>query len=121
MQFPKETTPGTKAFLSANDVFLEAGHVCIKKNTAEKIFGTDNVALSVYYPKERLFMVAPLSESLFKTVHKAKQQMLKMKNAQGDRSVSIQELLLDHDDIDEGARTLEFTAEETLHILKIKL
>jgi len=46
--------------------------------------------------------------------------MLKMKNANGDKSISIQELLLDND-IDENNRDMEFVVEEELHILKVKL
>ena len=46
--------------------------------------------------------------------------MLKMKNAAGDKSISIQELVLDNE-IDEKDRDLEFVIEEALHILKIKL
>ena len=120
MNLPKETVPGAKSFSSDNDVYLEAGHICVKKNIAEKIFGTERVVLSVYYAKENSFLVAPASEELFKNLHKANQQMLKMKNASGDKSISIQELLLDND-IEEQNRNLEFEMEEALHILKIKL
>ena len=88
--------------------------------TGEKIFGFETVVLSVYYAKDNSFMVAPASEELFRTIHKANQQMLKRKNLAGDKSISIQELILDHD-MDETDRNLEFTMEEALHILKIKL
>jgi len=116
----KETVPGAKSFAANSDVYLEAGHICIKKNTAEKIFGAETVALSVFYAKDNTFMISPSSEELFKTIHKANQQMLKSKNANGDKSISIQELLLDND-IDENNRDLEFVIEEALHILKVKL
>jgi hypothetical protein len=120
MPLIKETIPGGKSFIAAGDVYLEAGHICIKKNTTEKIFGDETVVLSVFYAKDNTFMVSPSSEELFKTIHKANQQMLKMKNAAGDKSISIQELLLDND-IDESDRNLEFVTEEALHILKVKL
>jgi hypothetical protein len=116
----KETVPGAKSFASNSDVYLEAGHICVKKNIAEKVFGIETIVLSVFYAKENTFMVSPSSEELFKTIHKANQQMLKMKNANGDKSISIQELLLDND-IDENNRDLEFVTEEALHILKVKL
>lgn len=120
MYLPKETIPGAKAFMADSYVYLEAGHICIKKNIVEKIFGTETVVLSVFYAKDKSFMVAPASEELFRTIHKANQQMLKMKNATGDRSISIQELLLDNE-LDETNRDLEFDLEETLRILKVKL
>lgn len=116
----KETVPGAKPFESNSDVYVESGHICIKKNIAEKIFGQETVVFSVFYAKDNTFMVSPASEELFKTIHKANQQMLKMKNANGDKSISIQELILDND-IDEKDRDLEFVTEEALHILKVKL
>jgi hypothetical protein len=65
-------------------------------------------------------MAAPTGEELFRTIHKAGQQMLKVKNAAGDKCIAIQGLLLDHD-IEETDRDLEFVVEEALHIIKVKL
>ena len=101
-------------------MYLESGHICIKKNVAEKIFGTEQSVFSIYYPTEKTFLTAPQSEEGFKTIHKASSQMLKNKNAAGDRSLSVQEVLLDND-LDNIDRDLEFVAEEVLHILKVKL
>jgi hypothetical protein len=120
MHLPKETIPGARSFNASSNVYLEAGHICIKKNIAETVFGLETVVLSVFYPKDNSFLVAPAGEELFKNLHKANQQMLKSKNAAGDKSISIQELLLDND-IEETDRNLEFVIEEALHILKVKL
>ena len=119
-RFIKETVPGAKLFAANSDVYLEAGHICVKRNIVEKIFGQETVVLSVFYSKDNTFMLSPPREELFKTIHKANQQMLKMKNANGDKSISVQELILDND-IDENNRDLEFVVEEALHILKVKL
>jgi hypothetical protein len=120
MILPKETIPGAKSFMANSEVYVESGHICIKKNIVEKIFGPETVVLSVFYDKDCTFMIAPASEDLFRKLHKSNQQMLKTKNASGDKSISIQELLLDND-IDENDRDLEFVTEESLHILKVKL
>ena len=120
MQLPKETIPGKKPFISNSDVYLESSHLCIKKNIAEKLFGSDSILLTIYYPQDRVFMMASTTEEFFKKIHKAKQQMLKSKNAQGDKSVSLQELILD-EGIDETNRDLEFEMETALRILKVKL
>jgi hypothetical protein len=117
---PKETVPGGKPFTAGSDVYLEAAHICIRNNIADKIFGAERVVLSVFYPKDGAFMVAPAGEELFRTIHKASQQMLKTRNSAGDKAIPIQELLLDHE-IDDHDRDLEYAAEESLHILKIKL
>jgi hypothetical protein len=120
LHLPKGTIPGSKSFTAGSDVYLEASHICIKKEIAEKIFGAETVVLSVFYSKDNCFMAAPASEELFKNLHKTSQQMLKSKNSAGDKSISIQELIIDND-INETDRDLEFTAEEALHILKVKL
>ena len=120
IHFPKETVPETKSFYATSDVYLEAAHICIKKNVAAKIFGTGTVVLTVFYAKDNAFMMAPAGEESFKIIHNANQQMLKINNASGDRSVSIQELFLDND-IEETNRNLEFEVQEKLHILKVKL
>lgn len=120
MHLPKETIPGAKSFMPHSEVYLEQEHICIKKNIVEKIFGSETVVMTVFYDKDNTFMVAPASEELFRKLHKSNQQMLKTKNANGDKSISIQELLLDKD-IEEKNRDLEFIKEEALHILKVKL
>ena len=120
MHFPKETIPGSKLFNATSDVYLEAAHVCIKKNIADKIFSTERVVLSVYYEKDKTFMIVPSGDELFRKLHKVTQQLFKTKNINGDKSVSIKDLLIDNN-IDSHDRDLEFVAEEALHILKIKL
>ena len=120
MNLPKETVEGAKSFATQSDIYLETAHIIIKKDVAEKIFGEETVVLSVYYPADNIFMVSPATEDLFKTIHKGNQQMLKSKNLNGDKSISIMELLLDND-IDEENRNLEFSIEQQLHILKITL
>ena len=120
MFIPTNTVPEKKSFTPTSDVYLESGHVCIQHKVAEKIFGSETAVFSIFYPADKTFLVAPVSEELFKNIHKAAQQMLKSKNAAGDRSVSIQELLLDND-LTDSDRDLDFVAEEALHILKVHL
>ena len=120
MNLIKETVPGAKAFSAVSDVYMEASHICIKKNIAEILFGNETVVLSVFYAKENSFLVAPAGEELFKNLHKSTQQMLKSKNIHGDKSIAIHELILDND-LNDTNRDLEFITEEALHILKIKL
>lgn len=120
MYLPNGTIPGAKPFAATSGVYLELQHICIKKEIVDKIFGSETVVLCVYYAKDNTFMVAPANEDLFKSIHKATQQMLKSKNLAGDKSISVQELILDND-IDGNNRDLTFIIEEALHILKITL
>ena len=43
-----------------------------------------------------------------------------MKNAHGDKSISIREILIDNG-IDDSNRDLDFSVKNRLHILKVKL
>jgi hypothetical protein len=116
----KETIPGAKPFTANSDVYLEASHIVIKKDIAGQLFGTENFVLTVYYAKDNTFLLAPADEEVFVTIHKGTQALLKNKNAAGDRSIAIHELLLDNDITTEN-RDLEFVIENGLRILKIKL
>jgi hypothetical protein len=120
MFIPRNIIPLQNTFAATSDVYLEDGHVCIKKNIAEKIFEQNFSVFCKYYPTEKIFLVAPVSEELFKQIHKASQQMLKSKNALGNKSISLQEILIDND-IAGNNRNLQFIAEESLHILKVQL
>jgi hypothetical protein len=46
--------------------------------------------------------------------------MLKFKNNRGDRSISLEELLIDKE-IDSNDRSLEYTADEKMKILTVYL
>ena len=117
---PKETAAGPGKFIAESDVYLEGGHICIKKSIVDMIFGAEPVILCIYYEKDQTFFAAPSDEELFRKLHKGSQFILKIKNALGDRSISVQELLLDQD-VSNADRNLKFTAETSLRILKIKL
>ncbi|MEL6717421.1 MAG: hypothetical protein AAFP82_01760, partial [Bacteroidota bacterium] len=65
-------------------------------------------------------MIAPKSDELFKQLHKAKQHMLKDRNAQGDKTVALHELLIDHE-ISSIDRELEYECQKELRILNVKL
>ncbi|MFY0255520.1 hypothetical protein ACDQ55_16365 [Chitinophaga sp. 30R24] len=120
MFFPPNAVPEKKSFIPIKEVYLEDGHICIKRSLAEKIFRTEMVVFTIFYAKDKTFLAAPASEESFKNIHKVQQQMLKSKNLSGDKSISIQEILLDND-IAENDRDLTFLAEEALHILKVHL
>lgn len=44
--------------------------------------------------------------------------MLKTRNLQGDKSISLQELIIDHD-LDESDRDLVFTHQEGMQMLQV--
>ena len=92
----------------------------IDAGIAQPFFAQASHVNIVYYAQRKTLMVASVHDHLFKTLHKTNMVMLKLKNAKGDGSVTIQELLIDND-IDPTDRALDFNADSTMKIISIFL
>lgn len=108
-----------ETFEAKSEVWLEAGHICVSRALADYIFGRSEAILSVYYPKECLFLAAKADEPVYATLTKMKRHQLKTSGA-GDRWIPVQELLAEHG-VDDGNRNLSFVEDEPMRMLKIKL
>jgi hypothetical protein len=71
----------------------------------------------VYYPSKKVLLMAATTDELFKGLHKTSMQMLKNKNLKGDKSISLEELLIDQD-IDNTDRMLDYFFDE-MKILQV--
>lgn len=100
---------------------LIKGHIIIPQIVAAQLFEDAGQVNWVYYPQRGVMLIASQHDDLFKSLHKTNMSMLKFKNATGDRSISIQELLLDNIDIVSNDRSLEFIADKKMKILTIIL
>ena len=101
-------------------VRLKSSHLLIGRELASIIFGNELNVNVIYYADRRTLMIAPQSEELFKKLHKAKQHMLKDRNAKGDKTIALHELLIDNE-ISNTDRNLEFECQKELKILNVKL
>lgn len=99
---------------------LQADHILIEQAIVAEIFGEDKNVYMVYYPEKRSLLIAPISDDLFKKLHKASQHLLKEKNLKGDKSIALHEILIDNQ-INQEDRDLEYKAEPALGILNIQL
>jgi hypothetical protein len=106
-------------FEANSEVWLEAGHICIRKALADYIFGRSEAILSHYYPKERLFLAAAADEPVYASLDRMKRYALKT-TGMGDRWIPVQELLAEHGVVSDD-RNLSFVEDEPMHMLKIKL
>lgn len=104
----------------ASPVRLKSSHILIDQNIVAQIFGNDQNAYAVYYPKKKSLLLAAISDELFNKLHKASQHMLKDRNLNGDKSIAFHELLIDNQ-LDDTDRPLEFKIEPALGILNIKM
>ena len=101
-------------------VCLQSSHLLINHDLASEIFGKDFNVNLVYYPDRRTLMIAAKSDELFKTLHKAKPHLLKDRNAKGDKTIALHEILIDHQ-VNDTDRNLHYEYQKGLGILNVKL
>ncbi len=110
----------TQPAFGADEVALQDGHLIIGCAIAQRAFGNTLTALLTYYPQRRTLLLARVSDEVFKTIHKAQQGLLKVRNSRGDLALSIQAILVDHQ-IDETNRSLPYELREGSGILMVTL
>jgi hypothetical protein len=104
----------------AGNVRLKSSHLIINHKVASEAFGRDLNIYVVYYPDRRTLMIAPVSDEIFKNLHKAAQHMLKNRNLKGDKTIALHEILIDNQ-VNETDRDLEYELQPGLGILNVKL
>lgn len=97
---------------------LASGHLILNAAIAKEFFGEASHVNLVYYAQRKIMLLAPVDDDLFKSLHKTSMVMLKLKNSRGDKSVTIQEILIDND-IDATNRILNFQADSIMKIISI--
>ena len=116
----KIKTPSEEGAQSGALVSLKASHLVIAREVAEVLFKESSNAFVVYYPNRNTLMLAPVTDEVFKQLHKAGQHMLKDRNLKGDKTLALHEILIDHQ-LDERDRALDYEVQSALGILSIKL
>ncbi len=106
--------------LEADAVRLRREHLWLSAAVAENAFGGERQIYVVYYPNRRSLLLAPMSDTAFKQLHESALVMLKDRNAAGDKSLSLQEIVIDHE-LDPSDRPLAFTGKPGLRMLQVTL
>lgn len=101
-------------------VQLKNRHLLIAAEIAQKVFGDAPQVFIVYYPQQKALLLAPSDDELFPTIHSPAQQMLKTRNLIGDRSLSLEEILIDNE-LEDSDRPLPFLHQDGLRLLHITL
>lgn len=99
-------------------ITLTNRHLIISNEIVESIFGFSSQVNWVYYDNKKILMIASQHDDIFKGLHKTSMSMLKFKNSKGDRSISLEELLIDNE-LDSSDRSLEFNADKKMKILTV--
>jgi hypothetical protein len=97
---------------------LSNSHLIIDARIAAQILGPQSHVNLVYYPKYNSIFLASATDELFKALHKTTTAMIKSKNNLGDKSISIQEIVIDNN-IDPTNRILNFKADFAMKVISV--
>lgn len=119
---PSEYTNHTKKLSVSNDkpVCLRSQHLIVHSDIVRSVFKDDKTVFMIYYPDKKILMLAPYFNELFRSLHKAKQYMLKEIAQNRENAIPLHAILLDNE-IEMENRFLAFTADEKMNILTINL
>jgi len=99
---------------------LKSSHVIIDSGIANKLFHQNPSVFISYNEHQQSLLVSPKTNEWFPKLHKTKEYILKEKDMYGTKSISIRDLLLDHN-LDEYDRSLNFELSPQKNFLKIRL
>jgi glycerate kinase len=102
-----------------NEVKLNNRHLIILADIAIPFLGENSHVNMVYYPQKQTLLLAPATDELFKGLHKTSMQMIKNKNLTGDKSISLEEMLIDNE-IDDANRPLTYKLDQ-MNIMQVYL
>ena len=103
-----------------NPVGLRSSHIILHIDIVKSVFKEDKTVYMVYYPERKTLMVAPYFNELFRTMHKAKQYLMKEVANNKENAIPLHGILLDNE-IDSSNRLLKYQADEVMNILTVEL
>ncbi|MBL7784240.1 MAG: hypothetical protein JNM22_23600 [Saprospiraceae bacterium] len=99
---------------------LRTQHLWISSDIARTVFGDQDKVYTVYYPQLHALLLAPMDDEIFPTIHKGGLQMLKTRNLEGDKTISLQEIIIDND-LDDSDRELLYMHQPGVRMLHVTL
>ncbi|MDX1907718.1 MAG: hypothetical protein SF053_11840 [Bacteroidia bacterium] len=103
-----------------SQIYLKNQHVWLPAALASEVLGEVAQVFVVYDPAAACLRIAPMDHPDFAARHKASLQMLKNRNLQGDKTISVQEILIDHL-LDDSDRPLDAGTDPEGRILQVIL
>jgi hypothetical protein len=110
----------TSFHLDGDQVRLNRQHLWISGELAKRIFNDERQVYTVYYPQRKALLLSPMSNESFKTLHECSLVMLKDRNMKGDKSLSLQEVIIDNG-LDDEDRPLTYSTIDDLQLLQVIL
>lgn len=113
-------TPSPPDPMTGSRVKIRNGHIWMAADLASQVFGAAQQAYAVYYDTLKAILMAPEGDEAFRSAHEVAMLFIKTKNSQGDKSISIQEFMADHD-IRSDDRDLAYLSAPGLPMIHISL
>jgi hypothetical protein len=103
-----------------SSIKLKSSHLYLEADIVQELFGSTNKVDMVYYPERTSLLLCAPDKEFFHKLHKTKLVNLKERNLKGDKTITLQELLIDND-IDDTDRDLEYEIRPETKILSVRL
>lgn len=117
---PQHLANRASSSLPIQGVSLESSHICLGREVVAAVFQEELNIYLTFYPEKGHLVMAPVTNTFFTTLHKASQHLLKIKSADGARSIALHELIIDHE-IEQTAGPLRYEIIPTTQLLKVYL
>ena len=99
---------------------LKNKHLWIAAEVAQQAFGDVQQVYAVYYANLKILLLAPMTDTMFKQAHDCSMLFLKTRSVAGDKSLSLEEIIIDHD-LDDKDRPLQYVGAPGLQMLQIMI
>jgi hypothetical protein len=73
------------------------GHLILPFDWMQELFPQQSYIEIVFYPANKTLLIASTHDNVFKSIHKSHAQFVKDKNLQGDKTISLHEIIIDND------------------------
>ncbi len=101
-------------------ISLKSSHLYLPAAVVKQVFGDEPQAYVAYQPEQNTLLLTAASRQWFYKMHQPSQHMLKVRNAQGDKTIALHEVLIDHE-LDNHDRPLHHTVQDQTGLLKVTL
>ncbi len=91
---------------------LKNKHIYLPKDIVEQLCGQEEKVNFVFYPERKNLLLAGRDKTFFEKLHKVQWTVLKLRNIIGDRTMAVEDLLIDHE-IDADDRVLNFELKQS--------
>lgn len=117
---PKHLADQFKPKSAAQELSLASGHLLLSSELMVQLGDQVEAVFAAYVADKQHLLITDVRHEFFPKLHEATQHMVKLRNARGDASIAIQELIIDQDiPRDQASLAYEFLSPHS--ILKVQL